>query len=58
MRNPTEVLEEITNWAERNNDVRAVLLTGSRASPTAITDLLSDYDIEIAVNKSRPIFKK
>lgn len=52
MRNPKEVLEQVTDWAERDFDVRAVMLTGSRANPNAIADLLSDYDIEIAVNNA------
>ncbi len=50
MRKPDEVLKEIINWAEKNQDVRAAILTGSRADPNAIADLFSDYDIEIVVN--------
>ncbi|MEJ7678971.1 MAG: aminoglycoside 6-adenylyltransferase [Segetibacter sp.] len=49
MRKPDEVLKEIINWAIKNQDVRAVILTGSRADPNAIADLFSDYDIEIVV---------
>jgi aminoglycoside 6-adenylyltransferase len=52
MKKTKEVLEEITSWAERDNDVRAVMLTGSRANLHARADLLSDYDIEIAVNNA------
>jgi len=50
MRNAKEVLDEIINWAEKNDDVRAVMLTGSRANVHEPANLLSDYDIEIAVN--------
>jgi aminoglycoside 6-adenylyltransferase len=53
MRNVKEVLEEITSWAKENPDIRTVLLVGSRADPDAKVDLLSDYDIEIAVNDPR-----
>lgn len=53
MRNDKEVLEEITSWAKENPDIRTVLLVGSRADPDAKVDLLSDYDIEIAVNDPR-----
>lgn len=52
MRNAKEVLGEIINWAEQNDDVRAVLLTGSRENSNNVADLLSDYDIEIAVNNA------
>lgn len=52
MRKSEEVLKEVIDWAEKNDDVRAVLLTGSRASPENITDALSDYDIELAVNNA------
>lgn len=50
MRKPDEVLKEIANWAERNDEIRTVILTGSRADPNAPADLFSDYDIEIVVN--------
>lgn len=53
MRNVKEVLEEIISWAKENPDIRIVLLVGSRADPGAKVDLLSDYDIEIAVNDPR-----
>ena len=49
MRTPDEVLNEIANWAQRNEAVRVVILTGSRAALNAGIDLFSDYDIEIAV---------
>lgn len=49
MRNADEVLNEITHWAEKNEDVRVVVLTGSRADPNAPADVFSDYDIEITV---------
>lgn len=52
MRNAREVLDEVTNWAVRNEEVRTVMLTSSRATTNNISDLLSDYDIEIAVNDS------
>lgn len=53
MRNVKDVLEEITSWAKENADIRIVLLVGSRADPDAKIDLLSDYDVEIAVNDPR-----
>ncbi|SIO50576.1 aminoglycoside 6-adenylyltransferase [Chitinophaga niabensis] len=48
MRTETELLHEITTWAGKNEAIRAILLTSSRANGKA--DLLSDYDIEFVVN--------
>lgn len=49
MRKQEEVIGEIIKWAEKNDDIRAVILTGSRANPINISDLLSEYDIEIVI---------
>lgn len=40
-------LEQIISWAERNSDIRAVLLTSSLVNPYAPVDDLSDIDIEL-----------
>ncbi|MFT3904091.1 MAG: AadS family aminoglycoside 6-adenylyltransferase [Niabella sp.] len=40
-------LKSITDWAEHNADVRAVLLTSSLVNPLAPVDELSDLDIEL-----------
>ncbi len=40
-----DVLARIARWAETRPDVRAVLLTSSRARPGAPVDALSDWDI-------------
>lgn len=50
MRKPDEVLKEITNWPGKNDEIRTVILTGSRGQSKAPVDLFSDYDIEIVVN--------
>lgn len=50
MRTEMEVIKEILEWAKRQEKVRAVLLTGSRANPGAFTDILSDYDVIFVVN--------
>lgn len=42
-----EILRKIIDWAESNNDVRAVLLTSSLVNPLAPVDEFSDLDIEI-----------
>ena len=52
MRTEKEILDEIKNWGLKDENVRVALMTGSRATPNTITDLFSDYDIEIVVKKA------
>jgi aminoglycoside 6-adenylyltransferase len=40
-----EVLETITQWAKNKSEIRAVLLTSTRAVPNAPLDEWSDYDV-------------
>jgi aminoglycoside 6-adenylyltransferase len=55
MKNTDEkaVIKKITEWAESKPDIRAVLLTSSRANPDAIIDEFSDYDVIVAVDDIR-----
>lgn len=48
------VLDKLRDWGEKNDSVRAIILTGSRTDPHAIVDALSDYDIELYVEDIRP----
>jgi aminoglycoside 6-adenylyltransferase len=48
MRTETQILHEITTWAQNNPAIRVILLTSSRAN--GVADLLSDYDIEFVVS--------
>ncbi len=50
MRKEKEILKEVIEWASKNEEVRTVILTGSRAGRKTDVDLFSDYDIEIGVN--------
>ena len=45
----SEVLAKLTAWAEREDDVRALVLTSSRARADSTVDALSDYDVVAAV---------
>jgi aminoglycoside 6-adenylyltransferase len=54
---PREVIRRLTRWAERRDPVRAMLLTGSRANPSAPVDVLSDYDVVLVVEDVRPFFE-
>lgn len=45
MRNETEVIQTVLNFAENNEMIRAALLNGSRANPNVARDIFCDYDI-------------
>lgn len=45
MRSEKEIFELILNFANDNEQIRAVILNGSRANPNAPRDLFQDYDI-------------
>ncbi len=48
-----QVVSRLVTWAGRRPDVRAVLLTSTRAKPGAV-DALSDYDVVVVVDDIRP----
>jgi aminoglycoside 6-adenylyltransferase len=50
MRNETEIRNLITDFAQYDNRIRAVLLNGSRANPKLIPDRLQDFDIVFIVD--------
>jgi hypothetical protein len=45
-----EVLAKLTEWADREDAIRALILTSSRARADATVDALSDYDVIVAVS--------
>ena len=49
-----DTITRLVAWAERREDIRAVLLTSTRAVPHAATDALSDYDVVLVVADVRP----
>ncbi|WP_066494824.1 aminoglycoside 6-adenylyltransferase [Abyssisolibacter fermentans] len=49
MRNEKEVFDMILNYAKKNDDIRAVLMNGSRTNPNADKDNFRDYDIVYVV---------
>ncbi|MDP5274188.1 aminoglycoside 6-adenylyltransferase [Chengkuizengella axinellae] len=49
MRNENEVMNQILEYAENNEMVRAVILNGSRANPNLKNDIFSDYDVVFLV---------
>lgn len=48
------VLDQLTRWAGDHDDVRAVIVTSTRAIPNAHLDAYSDYDVILIVNAVRP----
>ena len=44
-----EVLERLVAWGESDDSIRALILTSSRAREDETVDLLSDYDVIVAV---------
>lgn len=44
-----DVVNSLVQWAESKVDIRAMLLTSSRANPSATVDGFSDYDVILVV---------
>ncbi|MBU0512242.1 MAG: aminoglycoside 6-adenylyltransferase [Chloroflexi bacterium] len=44
-----EIIDGLIQWANQQSNVRAVLLTSSRAIPNSSSDIFSDYDVILVV---------
>ena len=53
----TDVISKLVQWAEQQDTVRAMLLTSTRAIPSAPVDILSDYDVVLVVQDIHPFFE-
>lgn len=53
----SEVLDALNLWAERRDDLRAMIMTSTRAVPAAKVDVFSDYDIILFVKNIHPFHK-
>jgi aminoglycoside 6-adenylyltransferase len=51
---PRDVINPISQWAMTKPEIRAVLLTSTRAIPNAHVDILSDYDVILIVQDIHP----
>jgi aminoglycoside 6-adenylyltransferase len=49
-----EIIRWLVDWGERQEPVRGMLLTSSRANPHAPVDAFSDYDVILVVRDIRP----
>lgn len=52
-----DVIRQLIRWAEERESVRAAILTSTRTSPHAHTDVFSDYDIIYVVTDPHPFFE-
>ena len=57
LRTEKEVLTQFCMWAQKNDLIRAAILTSSRVSPEREADFLSDYDMELYVADLEPFRK-
>lgn len=51
MRSEKEVLDAVIRFAQRDKNVKAVILNGSRANPNAPRDFMMDYDVAFYVEE-------
>jgi aminoglycoside 6-adenylyltransferase len=54
MSSQDNTIDKLTAWANRKKDIRAVILTSSRARPNSTVDEFSDYDVILAVEDIQP----
>ncbi len=54
MRTPEEILKLVLNIANEDDNIRAVLMTGSRANPDCPVDIYQDFDIVYFVKDVAP----
>jgi len=57
MRNEQEMFDLILSYARQDENVRVVVLNGSRANPSVKKDLFQDYDIAYFVEDMRPLIR-
>ncbi|MEJ2511620.1 MAG: aminoglycoside 6-adenylyltransferase [Anaerolineales bacterium] len=57
MRTEQEMFSLILTYAEKDENIRAVLLNGSRANPTVKKDIFQDYDIVYYVQNMMPLIR-
>jgi aminoglycoside 6-adenylyltransferase len=50
------MINRLIEWGQTRPDVRAVILTSTRAAPAANVDAFSDYDVILAVTDVMPLF--
>jgi aminoglycoside 6-adenylyltransferase len=51
-----EAIQRLVEWAEKQEAIRAILLTSTLTNPNAPVDIFSDYDVILAVEDIHPYF--
>jgi aminoglycoside 6-adenylyltransferase len=51
---PGDIIQRLVQWADSQEGVRVMLLTGTRAQPHASLDLFSDYDVVLVLVDIHP----
>jgi aminoglycoside 6-adenylyltransferase len=51
-----KILDQLIDWANEQELIRAVILTSSRAIPHAALDLFSDYDVILVLRSIQPLY--
>ena len=54
---PDDIYKQLVQWAQQRDNIRAMLLTSTRAVPNATVDGLSDYDVILIVEDVHPLFE-
>lgn len=57
MRNEQEIFDLILSYARQDENIRVVVLNGSRANPAIRKDLFQDYDIVYFVEDMQPLIR-
>ncbi|EIJ81952.1 aminoglycoside 6-adenylyltransferase [Bacillus methanolicus PB1] len=52
-----EILGQLIDWGKRNDEIRLIILTSSRTNPNAVTDVFTDYDVELFVKDLQPFLQ-
>ena len=52
-----EAIQLLVSWGETHPSVRAMILTSTRTVPNATLDILSDYDVILALTDIHPFFE-
>lgn len=53
MRTAAQILDTLLGFARQREDVRAVVMNGSRVNPNAVQDIFMDYDVVFYVRQPR-----
>lgn len=57
MRSNYDVINELVDWGEENEQIKAMILWGSLENPNAFTDIFSDVDVLLIVKDARDFCK-